>query len=77
MQLAEHDHALEQAPRIERAPHSVGDRAGPVGHHHMVMELGVTGPRVEVGEGRGHHALDVFLDHAVLARREWKTSSSA
>ncbi len=34
----------------------------------MVMELGVTGPRIEVGEGGGHHALDVFLDHAVLAR---------
>ena len=34
----------------------------------MVVQLGVPGPRVPVSEGRGHHALDVFLHDAVDAR---------
>ena len=60
---------LLNRPRlIERPPLAVGDRAGAVGHHDVVVELGIAGPRVPVGEGRGHHALDVFLDHAVGAR---------
>ena len=59
---------LEQAPRIERPPRAVGDRAGPVGHHHMVVELGVPGPRIPMGEGGGHDSFNVFLDHAVGAR---------
>ncbi len=47
---------------------AVGDRLRPVGHHHMVVELGIPGPRIPVGEGGGHDAFDVFLDHAVGAR---------
>ena len=43
-------------------------RTGPVGHHHMVVELGIPGPRIPVSERGGHDALDVFLDHAVCAR---------
>ena len=62
------DDGLEQATRIERPPDAVRDGAGPVGHHDMVVELGVTGPRVPVGERGGHHTLDVLLDHATLAR---------
>ena len=66
--LGEGDHGLVEAPGIERAPDAVGDRLRPVGHHHMVVELGVPGPRIPVGEGGGHHAFDVFLDHAVGTR---------
>ena len=43
MQFSEHDDALEQSPRVERAPVPVGNRSGPVGHYHMIMELGVAG----------------------------------
>ena len=68
VQFGQGDQALEQTPRIERAPGAVGERAGPVGHHHVVVELGVAGPRVEVGEGGGDHAFDVFLDDAIGAR---------
>ena len=68
MQLGESHDGLEQAPRIERPPRAVGDRAGAVGHHHMVVELGIPGPRVPVGEGGGHDSFNVFLDHAVGAR---------
>ena len=68
VQLGESHDGLEQAPGIERPPLAVGDRAGAVGHHHVVVELGIPGPRIPVGEGRGHYALDVFLDHAVGAR---------
>ena len=68
VQLGEGDDVLEQATRIEGPPDAVRDGAGPVGHHHMVVKLGVAGPRVPVGEGGGHHTFDVFLDHATLAR---------
>jgi hypothetical protein len=34
----------------------------------MIVELGVAGPRIEVGEGGRHDTLDVFLDDAALAR---------
>ena len=68
VELGESHDGLEQPPAIERAPCPVGDRAGPVGHHHVVVELGVPGPRVAVGEGGGHHSVDVLLDHAVGAR---------
>ena len=68
VQLGESHDGLEQAPGIERPPRAVGDRAGAVGHHHVVVELGVPGPRVPVGEGGGHDSFDVFLDHAVGAR---------
>ena len=67
VQFGERDQALEQTPRIERAPDAVGERAGPVGYDHMVVELGVAGPRVEVGKGGGDHALDVFLNDAIGA----------
>ena len=68
MQLGEGNHVLEQAPRIERSPHAVGDRSGPVSYHDVVVELGVPGPRIPVGEGGRHHALDVLLDHTGFAR---------
>ena len=68
VQLGESHDGLEQAPRIERPPRAVGDRAGAVGHHHMVVELGIPGPRVPVGEGGGHDSFNVFLHHAVGAR---------
>ena len=60
---------LLNRPRESSVRHCpVGDRPGPVGHHHMVMELGVAGPRIPVGERGGHHALDILLDHAVSSR---------
>ena len=63
VELGEGDHVLEEGPPVEGPPLTVGDRAGPVGHHHVVVELGVPGPRIPVGERSGHDTLDVFLEH--------------
>ena len=63
VELGKGDHVLEQGPAVEGPPPAVGDRSGPIRHHHVVMELGIPGPRIPVGERGGHDALDVLLDH--------------
>lgn len=68
VELGEHHRRLEQSPAVQRPPHPVRGRAGTVRHHHVVVELGVAGPGVEMGERRGHHAVDVLFHHAVRAR---------
>ena len=60
---------LLNRPRLSSVRHLPSEtRTGAVGHHDVVVELGVAGPRIPVGERHRDHTLDVFLDHAVGAR---------
>lgn len=49
---------LEDRPAVQGPPPTVGGGAGPVPDDHVIVELGVAGPGVEVGERGGDDPVD-------------------
>ncbi len=61
VQFAEHDRRLVQLAGVQGAPLAIRHGQGPVEDHHVVVELGVAGAAVEMGERRRDDPFDVLL----------------